>query len=101
MLLKAAKRIAVIAKVGDDSATALDDLRRFALVVNFAQTNPLAKLLAGGNLHQTYSVFKTQPFYKFFVFRLVAVVSQTAELAIFGVKRLARFMKTALESIIC
>merc|ERR1719183_3410110 len=100
MFLESAEGFTVIPKVGNYSATALNNLSRLAFVIDLAETDPLTKFCARRDLHQTNAMFNAQTLDEFFVFRLVAIVGEATELDLLGVKRLAHFVKSTLESVV-
>merc|ERR1719183_2232707 len=100
MFLESAEGFTVIPKVGNYSATALNNLSRLAFVIDLAETDPLTKFCARRDLHQTNAMFNTQTLDEFFVFRLVAIVGEATELDLLGVKCLAHFVKSTLQSVV-
>lgn len=100
MFLESAEGFTVITKVGNYSATALNNLSRLAFFIDLTETDPLTKFCARRDLHQTNAMFNTQTLDEFFVFRLVAIVGEATELDLLGVKRLAHFVKSTLESVV-
>ena len=65
--------------VSDDTGTALDDLPGLALLVNLAQTRPLAQLHVAVHLDHGDAVFQAQGGHQLLVHGLVAVLGQDAE----------------------
>ena len=87
--------MSVLAEFSDHSAGAADHLAGLTLLVDLAQTAPLAKLLARGDHKEVHVVFLAKGLNELGVRRLVAVSSKATKASLLAVKSLHRIDNSA------
>jgi len=89
----------LLAPVPDDSAGALDDLPGLALLVDLAQTGPLAQLHVGVDLDEGDVVLHAEGGDQLLVHGLVAVLGENAQQSLTFVKSLSCLPESSCESV--
>merc|ERR1719191_2472944 len=97
--LQEGKAGALLTIVRDADARRANDLAGVAVLVNLAETRPLAELLVVAHLDERHRMLRAEGLHELLVRRLGAVLRKEAHLRLLGVECLRNTVKAADDSV--